>query len=124
MDITGAPKYSIRWHRVTLHTAVTFTEGSCYILTLHTAVTFTEGSCYTLAKLKVEGPPVACVDDLFCVFVVITDVLEKWCKPEIGIVMNAEFFFNLNIMVYGTIILPVFLYGCETWLLTLREELG
>jgi len=27
---------------------------------------------------------------------------------------------NLNIKIY--IILPVVLYGCETWLLTLREE--
>jgi len=29
---------------------------------------------------------------------------------------------NLKIKVYRTIILPVVLYGCETWLLTLREE--
>ena len=29
---------------------------------------------------------------------------------------------NLNIKTYRTIILPVVLYGCETWLLTLREE--
>ena len=29
---------------------------------------------------------------------------------------------NLNIKIYGTIILPVVLYGCETWSLTLREE--
>jgi len=29
---------------------------------------------------------------------------------------------NLNIKIYRTIILPVVLYGCETWLLTLREE--
>jgi len=29
---------------------------------------------------------------------------------------------NLNIKIYRTIILPVFLYGCETWSLTLREE--
>ena len=28
----------------------------------------------------------------------------------------------LNIKIYRTIILPVVLYGCETWLLTLREE--
>jgi hypothetical protein len=27
-------------------------------------------------------------------------------------------------MRYRTIILPVVLYGCETWLLTLREEHG
>ena len=29
---------------------------------------------------------------------------------------------NLKIMIYITIILPVVLYGCETWSLTLREE--
>ena len=29
---------------------------------------------------------------------------------------------KLKIKIYGTIILPIFLYGCETWSLTLREE--
>jgi len=29
---------------------------------------------------------------------------------------------NLKIKIYRTIILPVVLYGCDTWLLTLREE--
>ena len=29
---------------------------------------------------------------------------------------------NLKIKVHRTIILPVFLYRCETWSLTLREE--
>jgi hypothetical protein len=29
---------------------------------------------------------------------------------------------NLEIRIYKTIILPVVLYGCETWSLTLREE--
>jgi hypothetical protein len=29
---------------------------------------------------------------------------------------------NLKIGIYRTIILPVVLYGCETWSLTLREE--
>ena len=29
---------------------------------------------------------------------------------------------NLKIKLYRTIILPVVLYGCETWSLTLREE--
>ena len=31
---------------------------------------------------------------------------------------------NLNIKIYRTRILPVVLYGCETWSLTLREEPG
>jgi hypothetical protein len=29
---------------------------------------------------------------------------------------------NLKVKIYKTIILPVVLYGCETWTLTLREE--
>jgi hypothetical protein len=29
---------------------------------------------------------------------------------------------NTKIRIYKTIILPVVLYGCETWSLTLREE--
>jgi len=29
---------------------------------------------------------------------------------------------NLKIKIYGTIVLPVVLYGCRTWSLTLREE--
>ena len=29
---------------------------------------------------------------------------------------------NLEIKIYRTIILPVVLYGCENWSLTLREE--
>jgi hypothetical protein len=30
--------------------------------------------------------------------------------------------YNLKIKIYRTIILPLVLYGCETWSLTLREE--
>jgi hypothetical protein len=29
---------------------------------------------------------------------------------------------NIKIRVYRTVVLPVVLYGCETWSLTLREE--
>ena len=29
---------------------------------------------------------------------------------------------NINITIYRTIIMHVVLYGCETWLLTFREE--
>jgi hypothetical protein len=31
---------------------------------------------------------------------------------------------NIKIRIYKTIILPVVLYGCETWSLTLRDEQG
>jgi hypothetical protein len=29
---------------------------------------------------------------------------------------------NVKVKIYNTIIVPVVLYGCETWSLTLREE--
>jgi hypothetical protein len=29
---------------------------------------------------------------------------------------------NIKVKIYRTIILPVVLYGCETWSLTFREE--
>jgi hypothetical protein len=29
---------------------------------------------------------------------------------------------NVKVKIYKTMILPVVLYGCETWSLTLREE--
>jgi hypothetical protein len=38
---------------------------------------------------------------------------------------SSEFFVlseNLKIKIYKTVVLPVVLYGCETWCLTLREE--
>jgi hypothetical protein len=31
---------------------------------------------------------------------------------------------NLKFKIYRTVILPVVLYGCETWLLTWREDIG
>jgi hypothetical protein len=31
---------------------------------------------------------------------------------------------NRNVRIYKTIILPVVLYGCESWSLTLTEEQG
>jgi len=41
--------------------------------------------------------------------------VQNFCLP----VCNSKI---LNIKIYRTIILPVVLYGCETWSLTLREE--
>jgi hypothetical protein len=39
-----------------------------------------------------------------------------------NLLSSSLLFKNLKIKIYRTIILPVFLYGCETWSLTLREE--
>ena len=36
--------------------------------------------------------------------------------------LNRIIKFHLKIKIYRIIILPVVLYGCETWSLTLREE--
>ena len=44
-----------------------------------------------------------------------SDVLEK-------ILLSRLLSKKLKVKIYKTIILPVVLYGCETWSLTLREE--
>ena len=45
--------------------------------------------------------------------------LETHSRFVIVFVMLSK---NIKIKTYRTIILPIILYGCETWLLTLREE--
>ena len=45
------------------------------------------------------------------------------CCHSVQIVLSYSLLYkNVNIKIYGTVILPVVLYGCETWSLTLREE--
>ena len=39
-----------------------------------------------------------------------------------NLLSSSLLFKNLKIKIYRTIIMPVVLYGCETWLLTLKEE--
>jgi hypothetical protein len=44
------------------------------------------------------------------------------CHSVWNLSSSSLLFKNLKIKLYGTIILNVVLYGCETWSLTLREE--
>jgi len=47
------------------------------------------------------------------------------CYHSVQNLMSLSFLSkNTKIKMYRTIILPVVLYGCETWSLTLREECG
>ena len=47
----------------------------------------------------------------------------KACYPSVQNLLSSSLLSkNIKIKMYGTIILPVVLYGCETWSLTLREE--
>jgi hypothetical protein len=49
--------------------------------------------------------------------------LGNACYHSVQNLLSSRLFSkNLKIKIYGTIILPVVLYGCETWSLTLREE--
>ena len=64
-------------------------------------------------------------------------MLKKYFQGQIKTLITPDYFMwqyeclityiattisNLKIKIYGTIILSVVLYGCETWSLTLREE--
>ena len=44
------------------------------------------------------------------------------CHSVWNLLSSSLLFKNLKIKIYRTIIMPVVLYGCETWLLTLKEE--
>jgi hypothetical protein len=45
------------------------------------------------------------------------------CHPSVQILPSSCLLStNINVKTYKTIILPVVLYGCGTWSLTLREE--
>ena len=46
-------------------------------------------------------------------------VVYSYCKTLFTSQLLSK---NLKIKIYKTIILPILLYGCETWSLTLREE--
>jgi hypothetical protein len=49
--------------------------------------------------------------------------LGNACYHSVQNLLSSRLLFkNLKIKLYRTIILPVVLYGCETWSLTLREE--
>jgi hypothetical protein len=47
--------------------------------------------------------------------------VSVYCPPD-GVSTLTLLSKNITIRIYKTIILPVVLYGCETWSLTLREE--
>ena len=44
------------------------------------------------------------------------------CAFDVIQLFSVVWYVYLKIKIYRTIILPVVLYGCETWSLTLREE--
>jgi hypothetical protein len=45
------------------------------------------------------------------------------CYHSVQILLSSRLLSeNVNVRIYTTIILPVVLYGCETWSLTVREK--
>jgi hypothetical protein len=53
----------------------------------------------------------------------IESYIQVYCYYSVQNILSSTLLSrNLKIKVYRTIILPVVLYGCETWSLTLREE--
>jgi len=48
---------------------------------------------------------------------------NAWYHSVQNLLFSRMLYKNLKITIYRTIISPVVLYGCETWSLTLREEM-
>jgi hypothetical protein len=51
-----------------------------------------------------------------------TEVRSAWYRSVQKVVCSSWLSNSLKINIYRTIVLPFVLYGCETWLLRLREE--
>jgi hypothetical protein len=48
---------------------------------------------------------------------------NDWCYHSVQSLLSSRLLsMNVKVKIYKTIILPVVLYGCESWPLTLREE--
>ena len=50
------------------------------------------------------------------------ETCSSWQENEAGFKICVTFYFALCSFWFRTLILPVVLYGCETWSFTLREE--
>ena len=64
------------------------------------------------------------INELLCFFS-LREGLGNACYHSVQNLLSSSLLSrNLKIKIYRTIILPVVLYGCETWSLTLRENIG
>jgi len=64
----------------------------------------------------------------YCVKIPFVKKLRAEFSQGMRAIIRCRFFLfqfsiqNIKIKIYSSVILPVVLYGCETWSLTLREE--
>jgi len=85
--------------------------------------------------MKIDGSSSESVEELKYLGTTLTDknsiqeeIKSRWklwnaCYYSVQNLLSSSLLSKkLKIKIYGTIILPVVLYGCETWSLTSREE--
>jgi hypothetical protein len=86
------------------------------------SVKISNRSFENVAKFRWQGTTLT---DQNCVHEEIKSRLNSGnvCSHWVQSLLSSHLFSrNLKVKIYKTIIIPVILYGCETWALTLREE--
>jgi len=59
---------------------------------------------------------------MMLMIIIIIIIIIIYCNSVQNVLSSS--WLSKNLKIHRTIILPVFLYGCKTWSLTLKEELG
>ena len=102
---------------------ITFLHGSVGSIFYH----FIYGCMFCMIVLNLVNYVILLLCQCIFIFIFMYSYCYVWsgnaCYHSLQNLLSSRFLSkHLKVKIYRTIILPVVLYGCETWSLTLRDE--